>query len=171
MKRTTLLAGAILASMSFSAAAIDAGTSYFGAGYNRWDVSVDTPFGSGSAEPGGLEGRFGYFFSDSFAVETRFGFGLSDDQGVEITRNIGVYLKGVIDTGAFKPYGFIGYTDIEAEADGFTESDNDMSFGVGAMMGSGSTMFNLEWSRMYSDDGGGVSLDIDTLQLGVVTTF
>lgn len=171
MKKNAILTGAACAVLSLPAAAFEPGTSYFGAGLNLWDIGVDTSFGSGSAEPKGLEGRYGYFFSPNFAIEGRLGLGLSDDSGIEISRNYGIYLKGIVDGENVQPYFFVGYTDLELDIGGSSDSDNDMSFGLGASFGSGATRFNVEWGRLYSDSADGIDLDIDAIQLGLVTGF
>lgn len=173
MKTIIFLAAAALAGASFNSAAAEAGDSYGGVGLNLWDIGVSVSgLGSGSAEPKGLEGRYGYHFNPNFAVEGRFGIGMSDDDGVEVSRNFGVYLKGVIDASpSFQPYVMLGYTDLEIDVDGYSETDSDMSYGFGAMFGSGSTKFNVEWARLYSDSGDGVSLDIDAINVGLVFGF
>lgn len=170
MKTIVFLAGTLLAAASFSTGAAEAGDNYAGAGLNLWEMKLDTPFGSASVEPRGIEGRYGIFFSRFFAVEGRLGLGTQDDLGVKISRNAGVYLKGVVDLGrVFQPYAVVGYTDIEIDTDYGDASESDVAFGVGATFALGRSDMRLyaEWMRHYSDSDAEASVDIDAISVGV----
>ncbi len=121
-------------------------------------ADVDTDLGD--ADPTALVGRFGKFVTDNVSVEGRFGIGLSDDEteflGIDIDIDIetvfGVYLLGhAAPSGGNSFYGLIGITRGEIEVSALGESDSDsetdLSFGLGANIGS----INVEFVN-YIDD-------------------
>ena len=128
-----------------------------------------------------LYGRVGTSFNENFSAEARIGFGLTDDRvsvlgndvDVDLNNLFGAYLKGGAQvTEMFYPYAVIGYTrgEIEASVLGFSisESESDLSFGVGAdvTVSEGMT-FNLEYMNYYDKDG----VELSGFSVGFISAF
>lgn len=171
--RKAIISGAVLAATTLPAA--HAADKYIGGGlafieYTEQGISEDLSLNA-------LYGKFGAQFNEYFAGELRLGFGIGDDSvnvgrisvDAEITNFVGAYLKaGAPVSDVFYPYAVIGFTrgELEATALGVTTSDSesDLSFGVGADFSVSETVtLSAEYMNYIDKDGGelgGFSLSI-----------
>lgn len=153
---------AFLLASALSTSAI-ANETYFGLNY----LATDVDFGFVSVNPGAIETKYGGFVSDNVAIEGRAGFGLTDDSvngvDVEVDSILGIYaVYNFQPKGDFNPYALIGYTRGELSASSSfgsdSESENDVSFGLGADFSiSDASAFNLEWIQYIDKSGGEVT--------------
>lgn len=170
-------------------------TSYVGVAYTGFQYEEDLaglPLNQSSVEfdVSAFTLKGGFQLNDYLALEARVGFGISDDSetltgstsvksGLELNNYLGAYIKAGLPLGeVFYPYVMAGVTrfDFEASAtnlnNGFSargdDSDNDVSFGVGAdiRLGEHHTV-NAEYANFYDKD----SVEIDGFSLGYTYRF
>jgi opacity protein-like surface antigen len=167
MKKTTAIVASIASLLFCGAAAAQdfAMRPYVGADALFWDFDAD---GLSSFSATGLRLRGGVYFNQYFALEAHAGFGGSDSKTfsdgfgsvgieVELDRFFSAFLRGTLPLGdRFNAYGLLGYTDAKASltvSDGpfsFSESDSDngLSFGIGADMAvMNNVSLNLDYVR------------------------
>lgn len=163
-------------SMALSGAA--QGEAYIGGNLALLDYSVS---GFDDASLKAIVARLGTEFSDYVAGEVRLGYGIGDDSisafgfdvNVELDYMYGAYLRaGFPAAESFYPYAVLGYTQIEltASAGGFSasDSDSDVSFGLGADIGfSDNTLLNLEYMNYFDKDGA----EISAFSIGITGKF
>lgn len=158
---------------------------YYGGGFSFLDYSVEAIEG---VEPSvtAIVGRLGTGFNENFSGEVRLGFGVGDDTvtvdalggtdvDVELDHIFGAYVRGGIPvTESFYPYAIVGYTRGKgtASSDFFdrsdSESESDVSFGVGADVGvSENIIINIEYMNYYDKDGA----EVDGFSIGVASRF
>lgn len=113
---------------------------------------------------------FGYRFHQNFGVEVR-GYGsVSDDElygiSLEVERNFALLAKGLVPLGEnVDLYGLLGYGKITASADGASESDEDLQYGIGFAFNKGTPLeLQIEWMKLYDDNG----LDLSGINLNIV---
>lgn len=159
-----LVSSSLLAPLS--AVAVQPGF-YFGGGYT--DASVDFDGLSNDADLGLLFVRGGYQFNEYAALEARLGTGVEDDKiyGVKVEAEdvYGGYLKlGTPTQVGLYPYVLLGFTHAELKANGYSDSDTDMSYGVGAdYWFNPSVSAGLEYARLYDENG----VEVNGLTLGL----
>jgi hypothetical protein len=139
-------------------------------------------------EPTALIGRFGHYLSESFSLEGRLGFGISDDTinfsgpggsidvEVELDTLFGVYGVGrhAVNNNS-SVYALIGLSRGEASItitgtfpDSGSETETDLSYGVGADIGiNNAAGINLEYISYISKN----DVDISALNFGLVFKF
>jgi opacity protein-like surface antigen len=147
---------------------------YAGALLTRTTVSFDDV---GDASPMTLGAKLGMSINKNFAVEARLGTGLSDDSivgvDVKVDNFAGIYGKGILPlSDVASIYGLLGYTQgkLKFEAPGLSESDSDsdISYGIGADFAiSATTSVGVEWARLFKGDG----YTVEGLSLGVSFKF
>lgn len=133
--------------LSISASAM-AQASYFGLNYLVTDFENKAE--NTSANLDGVLLLFGQKLHKNFAIEGRFGFGVGwenyNNQSVPVT-NVdyrlnflsGIYLRGELPLGKFRPYAMVGLSYVEVRVDGLVNgwpvygynSDGDWSYGAG----------------------------------------
>lgn len=91
---------------------------------------------------------------------------------LEIDNFYGAYVRGMLPTGTFTPYGLLGWTKgkLTASASGFSisGSDSDLSYGIGADAWlSKTTALNFEFGRLIKGDG----YKVDGLSVGIAFKF
>lgn len=132
--------------------------------------------GFDTANPTALAVRVGAEVNPNLAVEGRLGVGLAEDTvsgiDLEVDNFYGVYVRGLLPTGTVTPYGLIGWTkgEITASAGGlsFSDSDSDLSYGVGLDAWVSKTVaLNAELGRLVKGDG----YKADALSFGVAVKF
>lgn len=171
---------AALLSASFAAAAAEP---YFGGSFAVVDYSVDGI--SSDASLNAIYGRGGLMFNDNISGEVRLGFGIGDDSinagpyeaTIELKNMIGAYVRGGIPVGeSFYPYAIIGYTRAEADTEisgpdlneSSSESESDLSFGVGADFSITETLkVNGEYMTYFDKDGA----ELSGFSIGVAKSF
>lgn len=177
----------LLATLTGTARAVDAGRNYFGLQYAQATYSED---GFPDFEPTVLVGRFGFFFADNVAFEIRAGFGMDEDTqrfsdpfigtfdlDLEVDSLLGAYLLAHLPLGANSSiYGLVGLTQGELTATASTsfgsgsisDDDNDVSLGVGFAFGiSPNAALNLEYVSYMSKS----TFDLNALSFGVNIGF
>lgn len=179
MKKTNLLNAGILAAALSTAGFAQAQEMYVGGNYAMLEYSEDGI--SDEASPDAIYGRFGVFFNENISLEGRLGLGVGEDEITAFSIPVDVSVEtfySIIGRAGFEagdvfyPYVAIGYTrgEVEAEAAGFSvsESESDVSLGVGAdFRVSDAVSVNLEYMNYYDKDGAelsgfalGVAIDI-----------
>ena len=152
---------------------------YYGANVAFLDYSEDGLAGEPSLTT--LYGRVGTSFNENFSAEARVGFGLTDDTvlvlgndvDVDLNNFFGAYLKGGAQvTEMFYPYAVMGYTrgEVDASVLGFSisESESDLSFGLGADVTISDVMtLNLEYMNYYDKDG----VELSGFSVGFISAF
>ena len=143
---------------------------YFGGNFSL--LKADYDIIGDDASLTAIYGRFGAQLNENISIETRLGFGVGDDDvqylGVDINTELdsifGVYARaGAPVSESFYPYVIAGFTRGEAttSTEGFisvSESQTDMSYGVGADIGSSDTfLVNVEYMNWYDKDGTEIS--------------
>ena len=143
---------------------------YFGGNFSL--LKADYDIIGDDASLTAIYGRFGAQLNENISIETRLGFGVGDDDvqylGVDINTELdsvfGVYARaGAPVSESFYPYIIAGFTRGEATAsiEGFgaeSESQTDMSYGVGADIGSSDTfLVNVEYMNWFDKDGTEIS--------------
>ena len=124
--------------------------SYFGINYLVADF--ESKDANTSADLDGVILNFGQYLHKNFAIEGRFGFGVGWDNyqnydqplaptNVDYRLNFlsGIYLRGELPLGKFRPYANIGVSYVEVRVDGRVkrfpiygfDSDGDFSYGAG----------------------------------------
>ncbi|NVJ59954.1 MAG: outer membrane beta-barrel protein [Gammaproteobacteria bacterium] len=138
---------------------------YAGVSYKMVEIEA----GSSSVEPSALEGKYGSFLTNNFALEGRLGFGIADDEGVDIDSLLGVFgAFHFMPKEKFSPYALIGYSRGEISAGSFSDSETDISFGFGADIAvNGDGAFNVEYVQYLDKDG----VTISALSAGYVWNF
>jgi hypothetical protein len=157
------------------------GDVYLGIGYGMVTSSVS---GLPDFEPTALVVRYGNFTTDNFAAEVRLGTGLSDDTqdiglGVDVTIDIdqilglyGSYYSGT-SSSTTRAYGILGFTQGEFTVSGpafgsFSDSDSDISFGLGVNFAIGENgVINLEYMDYMEIEG----TDITAIAIGYNGSF
>lgn len=172
--RTWTAAAAVALTLPLVANAED---SYFGVDYM---MTTYDEAGFAEFEPTVLALKFGRNMSESLAIEGRFGFGMSDDSmeicdgcpdlTLEIDSFMGAYVKGIAPLSERAHfYGLLGMTrgELTASLDGdsVSETETDLSYGVGAEFLVGQTTgLNFEYLQAIDKDGAEVS----SLTIGLV---
>lgn len=166
-------------STSGNVIANSAGDTYLGIQYAIGDYSEpDIP----DFSPTALVGRFGGFVHPNFAFEGRFGIGIKDDtQNVfgfdttlELDTLVGLYGVGhLYITESSSVYGLIGFSGVDGAVtvagspDSESDSETDLSYGVGANIGITKNIgLNAEYISYISKD-----FDLNAIGFGVVIGF
>jgi opacity protein-like surface antigen len=130
-----------------------------------------------TANPMALAFKLGKQFTPNFALEGRIGIGVADDEvdvggipvSLEVDNYYGVYGKAMLPLSpTASVYGLLGFTrgKLTFSANGFSQSDSDsdLSFGLGAEFTIAPTAFvSVEWARLLKGDGykiNGISLGL-----------
>lgn len=126
--------------------------------------------------------RIGSNINQNFSAEIRAGVGVGDDTvnvfgtnvDVELDNMFGVYVRGGIPlSNSVFPYAIIGYTSgkVTASAAGYgsaTESESDMSFGLGVDIPVSKYMhLNAEYMNYFDKDGA----EIGGIAIGFINAF
>ena len=166
--------------LCLSASASADNSYYFGGNFSL--LKADYDIIGDDASLTAIYGRFGAQLNENISIETRLGFGVGDDDvqylGVDINTELdsvfGVYARaGAPVSESFYPYVIAGFTRGEATAsiEGFiseSESQTDMSYGVGADIGSSDTfLVNVEYMNWFDKDG----TEISGFSLGFTRKF
>lgn len=129
-----------------------------------------------------IYGRLGAQLNENISVETRLGFGVGDGdlhyQGIDINAEIdsllGIYARaGAPVSESFYPYVIVGLLrgELSTSITGFgaaSESETDMSYGVGADISVNDTSsVNVEYMNWFDKDG----VEISGLSLGFTRKF
>ena len=132
---------------------------YVGGSYAQLDTDVA---GVVEFDLAALVFNVGYKINDYVAVESRLGTGIADDDilGIDLELDYlwGLYTKIGIPTGTgFYPYAVLGYTKAELELSAFgmteSESDSDISYGIGADFGVNENLgIFVEYMNWYDDE-------------------
>lgn len=164
MFKTLLAASIVSASFSASAAELYAGGSF--AVLDSEDVTLNA-----------IYGRFGASFNENISAEARLGLGVGDDDlygaKAELDNFYGVYVRGGIPAGEFfYPYAVLGFTkgkaSLSAEGFSISESESDLSYGVGAdFKVSESLKVNAEYVSYLDKD----ELELNGFSIGVSFSF
>lgn len=160
------------------------GDYYAGAQYAQGDYNDDRV--SANFEPSMVVGRFGKLFNPYVAVEARLGLGLDEDTQfipelgedgkLELNALIGIYLTGHLNlTASSSLYAIVGSSRIEAEASApafpaasSTETESDLSYGVGANIGIlNNVALNIEYMQYLDED----HFDLSAAAVGVLVRF
>lgn len=160
------------------------GDYYAGAQYAKGDYDEEGI--SANFEPSMVVGRFGKLFNPHVAVEARLGMGLDEDTQfipelgidgkLELNSLIGIYLSGHLNlTASSSLYAIVGSSRVEAEASapalptaGSTETESDLSYGVGANIGIFNNIaLNIEYMQYFDAD----YFDLSTIAVGVLVRF
>jgi opacity protein-like surface antigen len=163
------------------------GEYYAGAQYAKGDYNDERI--SANFEPSMVVGRFGKFFNPNVAVEARLGMGLDEDtqfipelglNGIdgtlELNSLIGVYLAGHLNlTASSSLYAIVGSSRVEAKASApafpvadATESETDISYGVGANIGIlNNVALNIEYMQYLDED----HFDLSAIAVGALVRF
>ena len=175
--KKTMIAGAIIASLGLATAVEAKEGNYYGLsvsqlGYDEAGFSADVMT---------IDGKLGTYFNENFSGEIRLGLGITDDTvnvfgtdvDVEIPNYFGAYVRGGIPvTEGFYPYIVAGYTrgKIEGSALGesFSETESDVSYGLGADFSvSNDVDITLEYMNYLDKDG----VEVDGISLGFKARF
>lgn len=178
LKKSTMAIGISLVSLLVGG--VHAENGYFGGNIAFVEYSEE---GIGDdASLNAIFGRIGKKFNENFSGEIRVGIGIGDDTvdlfggdvDVELDSLFGVYVRGGIQVAeSFYPYAVLGYTrgELTASVSGFgsaSESESDISFGVGADVGiSEKVILNVEYMNYLDKDGA----EIDGFSIGIATNF
>lgn len=151
-----------------------AGGLYAGANYSFINLDAE---GIGDADVGTLSGKVGVMATPFLGFEARAGFGVDEDRiGIadySLDNFYGGYATfNLVNESPVTPYGVLGFTRVEVEADSafgtVTEDDTDVSYGIGLRVEvAPSVSGNLEYMRYYEDD----DVTVDGLGLGVQFNF
>ena len=180
-----VLSSAMLSSPALSAAQ---GDRYFGLQYSSITFEL---FGE-DWEPTALIGRYGKYIDDNFAIEGRLGIGVDSDTlsinndpivgnasvEIEMDTLIGIYGVGSHDINKNSSiYALIGITNGEATINvksstlgsaSDSDSETDLSYGVGANIGISDTAgINLEYISYISK----TDFDVTAVNFGFVFKF
>lgn len=153
-------------------------STYFGANYA---IATYKETGVESANPTALSLRLGKEISRNFAIEGRFGFGIGDDSvvvlgipvTVEVEQFFGFYGRGILPLSEmFSIYGLFGFTNGEITASALgvsiSESDSDISYGVGAdLLFSKNAGINFEWAKLLE----GTGYKVEAISIGFLYKF
>ncbi|HEY9030462.1 MAG TPA: porin family protein [Kangiella sp.] len=168
--KKTMIAGAIIASLSLATAVEAKEGNYFGFGLTQHSLDA----GFFDADVTTLDGKVGTYFNENFSGELRLGLGVQDDtvfgSDIEIENYYGAYLRaGIPVTDGFYPYAIVGYTNTKVGVSGGgSDSESDMSYGLGADFAiSDSVDFTAEFMRYLDKDG----VEVDGIGLGFKFKF
>ena len=189
-KITKLATALVLSATMLSSPALSAaeGDQYFGLQYS----STTFEFAGEDWEPKVLIARYGKFIDDNFAIEGRLGIGIDSDTlsitndpivgnasvEIDIDTLIGIYGVGSHNFNENSSiYALIGITNGEATFSAkssilgnasFSETETDLSYGVGANIGISNTVgINLEYISYISK----TDFDVTAVNLGFVIKF
>ena len=115
----------------------------------------------------------GLYLLDFLAVEARAGTGVSDDTvdttNAEINVLYGLYARGELSLGMFKPYVLVGYSSVDVDFGNASEDDSDLSYGVGVDLKFSEHLgLNLEYMLLMEFDSqlaSGAGIDVESLKL------
>ncbi|MAR92091.1 MAG: outer membrane beta-barrel protein [Pseudomonadota bacterium] len=148
----TLLAAATAVGLIFAApVAMAEGDHYIGAQYNLYTLGTSA---LDDLEPEGLALVLGGNVSENFQLEARLGRSLSDDNvtgaAMKVDDHIGFYVKGGMTFADIVfPYIALGYTKVDLEFyDQRSQTESDLSYGVGADVAVGPVTLGLEWMKL-----------------------
>lgn len=182
-RRIILSAFALMAFTTTAAAQETVEEGYWGVNYSFLTYEEDGI--SEDFDLGALVGKVGGKFNPYVAGELRAGLGISDDSisvggdslEVELDHLIGAYaVVGAPNDSPVYPYAVVGMTQGQVSAtatiDGVTasdsESDSDLSFGVGANMAiSDGFQLNAEYMQYLDKDG----VEVTGMSIGGQFTF
>jgi outer membrane immunogenic protein len=178
LKKTAILKSLLAASIATLPGLTLAAEPYFGGNFALIEYSEE---GVSDASLNAVYGRLGTFFGDNFSGEIRLGLGVGDDTvnfdgfdvDVELKNFFGAYLRGGVPVGeSFYPYAVIGYSKGKIEMSAFdesiSESESDVSFGVGADFSVAETVkVNLEYMNYIDKDGG----ELSGFSVGIAKSF
>ncbi len=165
---------------SFPAFAL--GPLYIGANYSGVFVAADNAGAPDSFNMDVVMLNAGFYLIDILAVEGRVGFGVKDDSVNTISGEAnyiyGLYLRGELPLGMFRPYAVAGYSKAEFAYDSgstLTEDDAGLSYGLGVDLRIGDHLgINLEYMRLMEFEnalGTASDINIDALSLGLKIYF
>lgn len=168
--KKTMIAGAIIASLTMATAVEAKDGNYVGFGLSQ--QSIDGGFYD--ADVMTLDGKVGTYFNENFSGELRVGLGVQDDTvfgaDIEVDNYYGAYVRfGAPVTDGFYPYAIAGYTNTKVSVSGGgSDSESDFSYGVGADMAiSNDVDFTVEYMRYLDKDGG----EVDGIGVGFKFKF
>lgn len=168
--KKTMIAGAIIASLTMATAVSAKEGNYVGFGLTQHNLDG----GSFDADVMTLDGKIGTYFNENFSGEFRVGLGVQDDTvfgaDIEVENYYGAYVRaGIPVTDGFYPYAIAGYTKTKVGVSGGgSDSESDISIGLGADMAiSNDVDFTVEYMRYLDKDGG----EIDGIGLGFKFKF
>lgn len=176
--KKTMIAGAIIASLSLATAVEAKKGNYYGISVTQFNID-----GSWfEADVMTLDGRFGTYFNENFSGELRAGFGIQDDtvnfdlnssMDLEMKNHYGAYIRAGIPVGeVFYPYVIAGYTHGKVEetflGGSISESESDFSYGLGADFAlSNDFDISLEYMDYLDMDG----VEVEGISLGFKARF
>lgn len=168
--KKTMIAGAVIASLTIATAVSAKEGSYFGFGATQHNLDG----GFFDADVMTLDGKIGTYFNENFSGEFRLGLGMTDDDffgsDIEVENYYGAYLRaGIPVTDAFYPYAIAGYSNVKVGVSGGgSDSESDFSYGLGADFALTNDMdLSIEYMRYLDKDGG----EIDGIGLGLKFKF
>ena len=173
----------VISVLFFALPSFALGPLYIGANYTGVLVSADDAGAADALNMEVLMLNAGYYLIDFLAVEGRAGFGISDDSdGANISGEVnyiyGLYLRGELPLGMFKPYVMAGYSKTEFaynDGDSQKEDDTGFSYGLGLDLQFGDHFgINGEYMRLMEFDndlGTTTNINIDTVSLGLKIYF
>lgn len=177
LNKTAMFKTLLAASIVSASCAASAADMYAGGGVAVLDADEVTL--------NAVYGRFGAFFNENISAEARLGLGVGDDSTnyegfdtkVELDNFYGVYLRGGIPAGEiFYPYAVLGYTKAKAststsvfgETFSGSDSDSDLSYGVGADFAVTENLkINAEYLSYIDKD----ELELTGFSVGVAFSF
>lgn len=163
------LSVAALAALCFSGSVAAEG--YFGVSLSN--INTDFDFAGVDFDTKNLQAALGNRVNKNFAVEGRLSVGVADDDigstSFETPRVFGFYAKAIAPIGnSAEIYGLLGFSDVELEIAGISDSDSDTSIGAGVNFSTNSDLqFGLEYMSLYSDD----DISINALNIGLTKAF
>lgn len=110
-----------------------------------------------------LQGTLGSYLwstgSIPIAAEGRASFSISDEDGLELDYHLGGYLRPEFRVDKIRPYGLLGISYAKASCGGISNTDTDLSFGIGLNydMPQG-WILNAEFMLQLVDDVDGISV-------------
>lgn len=168
--KKTMIAGAILASLTMATAVSAKDGNYVGFGLSQHNLDA----GFFDADVMTLDGKIGTYFNENFSGEFRLGLGVQDDtvfgEDVELENYYGAYIRaGIPVSDGFYPYAIAGYSNMKVGVSGGgSDSESDFSYGVGADMAiTNDVDFTVEYMRYLDKDG----VEIDGIGLGFKFKF
>ncbi|MBK1612562.1 hypothetical protein CKO44_03670 [Rubrivivax gelatinosus] len=172
MKKIAMIAAAVLA-CGAAQAQTNASPIYGEIGYSLLTADVaGTDF-----DLGAVRAILGYDVHPNVAIEAMFAVGTSDDSlssggdtfKIKLQHSYGLYLKPKVEVAdGLELFGRIGYVESKLKATlvGYgsaTNSDNDVSFGVGAKYAFSKSMYGvIDYMRYYNKD----DIKVDGFTLG-----
>lgn len=176
--KSLLAASALVAASSASAEGF-----YLGLGYQ---IGTYDENGVPEADISAIKFEAGTYFSEYIAVEAHLNLGMDSDTvavpvttntsvdvDIELENSVSLFLKGDLEVSPdFNLYGLLGFSqvDVEASAQGFSESTTDtgFSYGAGAEVGFGNRVYvSAEYISYINAD----EYDYNGINLGVHKKF